>query len=431
MEARAIGGSWNGRSSKREDIWLLRTKPQTQKLERVFSVRVIAYVEADRHLGHGETQQELYCRLMLELGLWVIVVTPNPEFTSRWKNELAPDIADHLAIVAPFPATSGQETKLEVWARIARTIAEAENQTQWTVNLVFLTILDDILPSISESVKIRKTMPYPWVALHFFPSFLRRDVPMRAADRLRRLISYSVLLFHGRSRGVAVLDEGLKTSLLGGNVRFPLVWLPERTELGRRTHPEVARIKQTAGGRTVFGLVGELAYRKGILLYLRAAREADPTTTFFVMIGKLDLWFYSPAEVAEIQKLMYELEKSNGLVYPHRIDDAQQFNALVEACDVLVLPYIEFYHSSGILAKAAAFRRPVMVTRGFCLGSRVQRYRLGLEIDPHNKEEWAGAIRTFADKAYRESLAAGPGFAEYTSANSQDALVSGLKALLT
>jgi hypothetical protein len=133
-------------------------------------------VEADRHLGHAETQQELYCRLMLELGLWVIVVTPNPEFASRWKNELAPDIADHLAIVAPFPATSGQETKLEVWARIARTIAEAENQTQWTVNLVFLTILDDILPSISESVKIRKTMPYPWVALHFFPSFLRRDV---------------------------------------------------------------------------------------------------------------------------------------------------------------------------------------------------------------------------------------------------------------
>ena len=52
--------------------------------------KVIAYLESPTWLGHAATQQQIYVKTLLGMGKRVIVVTPYPEETQLWKDQIAP-----------------------------------------------------------------------------------------------------------------------------------------------------------------------------------------------------------------------------------------------------------------------------------------------------------------------------------------------------
>ena len=61
--------------------------------------------------------------------------------------------------------------------------------------------------------------------------------------------------------------------------------------------------------------------------------------------------------------------------------------------DVVFAVYPNFTRSSGMLSKAALYRRPILVASGYCMAERVAAYRLGMSADQDSVAECETALR--------------------------------------
>ena len=69
------------------------------------------------------------------------------------------------------------------------------------------------------------------------------------------------------------------------------------------------------------------------------------------------------------------------------IDDPAEVNAYINMCDVVYMCYENFFYSSGIMTKAAAFGKLMLVSEGYCMGDRVTKYGLGLTVKEKDLDE--------------------------------------------
>jgi len=164
--------------------------------------------------------------------------------------------------------------------------------------------------------------------------------------------------------------------------------------------------------------------------FLRIASKFDSKKGFFLLAGKFDIKNFPEHEQKEIRRLLQTKGRDNCYFRLTHIDSPPEFNALVDCCDVLYLAYKNHYHSSGLLAKAALFNKPVIVSNGYCMGQRVTRYNLGLTVSSAYSQKLE-AVNQLADKAFRNTIRESTGFATYNSQNSTRALNSALQLLLS
>ena len=83
----------------------------------------------------------------------------------------------------------------------------------------------------------------------------------------------------------------------------------------------------------------------------------------------------------------------NCVLRPGRIESDSEFDQLIAAADIVYAAYHDFRHSSNLLAKAARFRHPVVVSRGYCMEERVRRFSLGEVVEQDNEDESLAALR--------------------------------------
>lgn len=112
------------------------------------------------------------------------------------------------------------------------------------------------------------------------------------------------------------------------------------------------------------------------------------------------------------------------------MDNPLEFNALVDCCDVLYLAYREHFRSSRLLTKAALFRKPVIVSRGYCMAELVSKYISVIAVNGEHYEEVLAAVRSIFEPGVRKMLLASAGFAEYCRQNDVGALQDALQQLL-
>jgi glycosyltransferase involved in cell wall biosynthesis len=134
------------------------------------------------------------------------------------------------------------------------------------------------------------------------------------------------------------------------------------------------------------GLFGSLHPRKGVITFLEAA-ELMPDTQF-ILAGKLERNF-SEEQIRFIRKI-----RPNVLSYLHYIPNESYFNGFVEQCNVVFAAYHDFPHSSNLLSKSAYFRKPIIVSDGFLMASRVRKYGIGEVVEQNNPE----AVKTAIEK---------------------------------
>ncbi|HEU4735703.1 MAG TPA: glycosyltransferase [Solirubrobacterales bacterium] len=108
-----------------------------------------------------------------------------------------------------------------------------------------------------------------------------------------------------------------------------------------------------------------------------------------------------------------------------RISDAEAAKTLASARCV-VLPYIDHYGSSGVLAEAAALRTPVVSTGEGLLGHVVREYELGLTVDPTDAAALRAAILELDQAGSSERFA--PGMRRYIEAHSPEAFARAARA---
>lgn len=391
--------------------------------------KVIAYLESPNWLGHAATQQEIYVKALLGLGNRVIVVTPYPEETELWAAQLASAERCRLAIcLLETPPKKGLARKFRwLWAK--RQVSQAEKEAGWSVDEVLVTWLDGLRVSLGKALLTGLLFRYSWAGLYFLPTHFRSDTAIVKKKRRREILSDYALLRCSRCRGIGVLDEGVIPGLQKIKKELP-IFLPELTEKGVILTEEMEKIRQMAGGRCIFALLGNLAARKGLLEFLRLARDFAEDKGFFLMAGQFEPSSFNAEELAEIRQLLDTTGRNNCYFKLEKVESAQEFNGFLACSDVLYLGYKNFYHSSGLLAKAAHFRKPVIAGKGYCIGERVDRYKLGVTVDVSCYEEIRAAADFLADEEMRRQLVSGSGFADYDGQNSEAALCKALQQLL-
>ena len=67
------------------------------------------------------------------------------------------------------------------------------------------------------------------------------------------------------------------------------------------------------------------------------------------------------------------------------------------ACDLIVLPYLKFEAQSGVLLRAYAHKKPVVVSNVGAMGELVSSDKIGLVVEPGAPESLAKAIISVLD----------------------------------
>lgn len=132
--------------------------------------------------------------------------------------------------------------------------------------------------------------------------------------------------------------------------------------------------------KCTFLFYGTDSRRKGLSLMLEAFNHIqEKKQCFLLCAGQIT------AHGNHIATL--ELLEKNGLakLFNYYISETEQ-DLLFRMTDFVVLPYIDHYGSSGILAHAAAYRKPVISSDFHLLGKRVKEYGLGLTFKNNHAE---------------------------------------------
>ena len=388
--------------------------------------------------GHHPTYMKLFSRVLLSLGHRVIAISPNPqEIMSDIKENAggqvdfeAFEVQEPMTPVIPTSRFQKMKSTLNLWNAARSSIENAVKITGRSPDLVFFAWLDSYLGNHLSHYLVDRYFPYPWSGLYFHPSHLR--IGQRFSPIRKGPLDCDNILRSPKCRSVAVLDEGIASKLElklrhKSVIVFPDVADDSPVDL---RYEDVVRINQLANERKKIGIIGGLAKRKGLLNLLNVAKCAQNENWFFIFAGRLVRSTFTANELAVID----DLKKNplpNCFFSFSDIPDEPQFNALIKTCDLLYAVYDNFPHSSNILGKAALFDKPVIVANGFCMGERVKKFHLGLQIDGNDVKKTIDAIRSLLN-ASSSALpdAEKPDFKGYREQHSRDRLSAVFKKLI-
>jgi glycosyltransferase involved in cell wall biosynthesis len=172
----------------------------------------------------------------------------------------------------------------------------------------------------------------------------------------------------------------------------PVISFPDLTDERLAVSSPVATdLKEFANGAPIIGLFGFLKPSKGTVTLVKLALDPANSDLCFAFVGELGTHGYSEEEYALISSLA--AQRPNVFTRFERIRDETEFNACILAADVIFAAYLDFADSSGILTKAAAFKKPVIVSDGFLMAERIRRYRMGIVISQGDVRAAGNAIR--------------------------------------
>ena len=123
--------------------------------------------------------------------------------------------------------------------------------------------------------------------------------------------------------------------------------------------------------KKVFLFYGTGAYRKGLTVALEAMEKCkDYEKNHFLCVGSI-----SPKGKVKVK--IEELVEAGRATLIDRYVDSNEEGMAFSACDFVLMPYINHYGSSGLLAKAAIYRRSIICSDEGLLANSVRTYNIG------------------------------------------------------
>ena len=130
---------------------------------------------------------------------------------------------------------------------------------------------------------------------------------------------------------------------------------------------------------------------------IRVAETTKNGNLFFFFCGLFREEGYSRESYAKIQSLMAACPENMHFVSGF-IEDEGIFNSLFNSADIIFAAFNKFYSSSNTLTKAAFFKKPVVVSKGYCMAERVEKYNLGIPISEADAIECSKALNELESK---------------------------------
>ena len=279
------------------------------------------------------------------------------------------------------------------WKCLRSAIKTTAKECGYAADFVFLPWLDSYL-RFQPSTKLASKLGVPWSGLYF-----RNHHFGDSLGSVRRAAKGDRSLKNPNLVAVGVLDERFSEAMAQESGKM-IIDFPDITNEGRPEVPSpfALEIIKRAAGRKIVGMVS-LEKRKGFITMLKIAEAtADREDWYFVAAGKYAKDTCNEEEqayVASVQERVNAGELNNiYLELPgERVNDGADFNSLIKVFDVIYAAYEDFEGSSNALTKGAIFHRPLIATRGECVGDRVEKFGMGLTIAQGSVEEGEQAIR--------------------------------------
>ena len=384
--------------------------------------------------GHHPTYLKFFAKTLLELGHEVISLCPEPEEMNLWIASHCPELASNFhsfELHEPSPSQfSGRQLQARAmavarWQRVAQSIQGISSKLGKAPDITFFAWLDTylgLIPAITDTI-----FPYPWSGLYFQPGYLR--IPPKLRWMRHGILNPLSVLKSSHCPVVAVLDEGIAEKLQQ-KLNKPVVTFPDITdESAPDINFEIAqKIRAKAAGRKIVGLLGSLDKRKGTLTLLEVSQQVSDRW-FFVFAGRLAEPAFTAAELAKIGEIV-KANPDNCFFYWNSIPDGSGFNAVVQVCDVLYAAYENFPCSSNILTKAAIFEKPVIASKNYCMGERVEQFSLGYGIEEGSVSQCVSILERFHEELSTGSLSIQPDFEGYRHRHSIEQLRAAFQKIL-
>ncbi|WP_346291213.1 glycosyltransferase [Sphaerothrix gracilis] len=396
-------------------------------------MKTIALIETNYGNGHHLTYLRLFTKILLEQQCQVMAFYPEPAELIDWVEANCPEHRDRLWT---FTLHKHQRRRLPIlgavpepvavierWQHVAKSVGDASKEIGFSPDLVFLNWIDNYLSHYLTHHIIDYIFPYNWSGIYFRPGVLRFG--QRSLAKLGEPLSHYAVARSSRCKALTMLNEELVDDLQK-DLEKPVIAFPDITdEAPPQPDNELAqKIRQQAGDRKIIGLIGALSKRKGILTLLEVARQSLPENWFFVFAGQLDESMFNqefdqhfPEEFKQIKR-MKEAPPSNCYFHFESIPDGRAFNSVIDVCDVLFAAYENFPYSSNLLTKAAVFKKPVIVSEGYCMAARVEKFGFGVTIPEGDVDKCIEALHYLCDNPEQTLQTLNSDFAGYHSLHS-------------
>ncbi|BAY74468.1 hypothetical protein NIES25_08810 [Nostoc linckia NIES-25] len=268
---------------------------------------------------------------------------------------------------------------------------------------VFFTHADSIMPAVPTFIS-RFFMPRQWVGLYVQPSY---------QSKIQCGLETSRIYFNREKnfalpscKGIIVLHpiyQKFFSKTIKEITCFCIPELVNSKELGKVTiNTELLhKIKENAQDKKIISILGILTSRKNLPLFLESAAKLDCKKYFFLVLGELRLTELNTIE-EDIKKIEFYKGKLNGNSYidlDYYISNEEEFDTFIQLSDIVFLHYRRHPFSSNILIKTMAYRKPVVVSKGYIMEKTVNQYNWRTATE-NNPEDIVHAIQQLVHTNY-------------------------------
>jgi len=138
-------------------------------------------------------------------------------------------------------------------------------------------------------------------------------------------------------------------------------------------------IENRKNKRFTSSLIGSIQSHKSVDLFLECVKCSDKSKHFFVVAGKFHKKSFSKKDWQCIEEIKSN-PPENLLIVDEWIESEAVFDSIVQQSDCLFAFYREFKKSSNILTKSAFYKKPIIVSKKYLMGNRVEKYKLGFSL---------------------------------------------------
>lgn len=328
------------------------------------------------------------------------------------RNRLVLLVARDLAEALPATLTGGADvvplTPMEqLWCNsgsavqqgFAKWLVARRRLTRLAADSVFFLGIDHVLAPLAADCRMPRAAPVSGILFRPTAHYGEFDGHGETVKgRLKQKIKRDLVLRALRNPGLTSLmsldpyfpDHAQKTMPGGGKVVSVDDPAPER-------HAMAETFNGPLEDRTRFLLFGEITERKGAVQLIEALKQVPIGLLRSIEVtiaGRVD-----PHIQERFYRHLRELEWGRPETHI-RVEDAwisdEDLSALLTQTDVVLAPYQTFVGSSGVLIRAAQYRKPVICQEFGLLGQFVRDFGLGLATDASDPSKLAQALELAA-----------------------------------
>lgn len=264
------------------------------------------------------------------------------------------------------------------WYSVRVVLRKAAKAHQVRFDAVFFAWLDDFLANYLPPFIIDFIFRHKWSGLYFHPWYLYTTPSIRVS-----FSSVDSVLRSSNCLSVAVHDEFVLDKLRN-RIQKNVLLFPEMAD-GSSPDVEYSLTREILArgkGRTKIGLIG-CEKRKGVLAFLELVAAADSTSNFFFLAGPFTDKGFDEREREYIGNFLNR-ERDNFFYFPNYIPEGSKINGVISTFDIIFLVYENFLSSSNFSTKAVLFKKRVLATEKYWIGSVTKKYRLGETVPEGN-----------------------------------------------